>query len=99
MNTATTLAKMLFFTSALTLCLTGGTGLAYAQSNGAGDGLANDEAKHVYLVDRNQPWPDIAEGDDMGTSYENWGESPMSVPDVPETSKESQEFQGYESGA
>lgn len=71
----------------------GGTKFVYAESNGAGDGIANDEAKYVYLVERNQLWPDIAEGDD------NWRELPMSVPDVPETPQENQEFQGYDSGA
>lgn len=88
MNTATTISKMLLFTGALTLCIMGSTKFVYAESNGAGDGNANDDAKYVYLVES-----DIAEGDD------NWRELPMSVPDVPETPQENQEFQGYESGA
>jgi len=96
MNTATTTSKMLLFASALTLCLMGGTKFVYAESNGTGNGIANDEVKHV--VEGTQPWPDIAEGDDMAL-YENWSERPMSVPDGPETSQASQEFQGYESGA
>ena len=98
MHTATTISKMLLFMSALTLCLMGATKVVYAESNGTGNGIANDEVKHVYAVERTQPWPDIAEGDDMAL-YENWSERPMSVPDEPETSQASQEFQGYESGA
>lgn len=99
MNTATTISRMLLFSTALTLCLMGSTKLVYAESNGAGEGLANNEAKPVYVVERNQLWRDIAEGDDMGILYENWSERPMSVPDLPETLQENQEFQGYESGA
>ena len=99
MNTATTISKLLLYTGALTLCFMGGAKFVYAESNGAGDGLANDEAKHIYVAEPNQLWPDVAEGDDMGILYENWSERPMSVPDVPATAQESQEFQGYESGA
>ena len=102
MNTATTRSRMLLYAGALSLCLMGGTPFVYAESNGtngAGDGLSNGEARHIYVAERNQLWTDVAEGDDMGNHYQTWSERPMSVPDSPETAQESPEFQGYESGA
>ena len=98
MNRAITISRTLLLTSALTLCM-GGTRIVYAESNGAGKGLTGDEARQVHVVELDQLRPDIAEGDDMGILFENLAERPMSVLDVPETPEESQEFQGYESGA
>jgi len=112
MATAIAPGRMLVI-GAVTLCLMGPLPLVYAESTGAGTGngghpgMTKDRNYHSQLVKLRA---DIAAGDqekvnrDLEALIEEiLDETPMAAPemqsDVPESLSETQEFQGYESGA
>jgi len=98
---------------AVTLCLMGAVPIVYAESTSAGTGngghpgMTKDQNYHSQLVKLRA---DITAGDQEkvnrdveGLIEEILGETPMAAPemqsDLPESPSETQEFQGYESGA
>ncbi len=103
----------IFVIGAVTLCLMGAVPIVYAESTNAGTGnrvhpgMTKDQNYHSQLVKLRA---DITAGDQEkvnrdveGLIEEILGETPMAAPemqsDVPESPLETQEFQGYESGA
>ena len=113
METAIATGRILVI-GAVTLCLMGAVPIVYAESTGAGTGrngghpgMTKDQNYHSQLVKLRA---DISAGDQEkvnrdveGLIEEILGETPMAAPemqsDVPESPSETQEFQGYESGA
>lgn len=112
METAIATGKILVI-GAVTLCLMGAVPIVYAESTSAGTGngghpgMSKDQIYHSQLVKLRA---DITAGDQEKVNRdvevlieEILGETPMVAPemkaDVPEAPSETQEFQGYESGA
>ena len=112
METAIATGRILVI-GAVTLCLMGAVPIVYAESTSAGTGngghpgMTKDQNYHSQLVKLRA---DITAGDQEkvnrdveGLIEEILGETPMAAPemqsDLPESPSETQEFQGYESGA